>query len=156
MSSSKVFEPEKAIPVPRATTTRIMLHHLQGKGNHIYTICQWPPFQTQHLPYFIYGWEETEWGAATHSIVNTLSSLQLVRFNSLQTLIFCSLSSDNICLQSHWPRLVLHWSLVDDGRKIMVQVGTEVIKEGALDVHVLLGLETNFLKRCNSYFHFLV
>lgn len=45
---------------------------------------------------------------------------------------------------------------MNDGRKIMVQVGREVIKEGALDVHVLLGIETNFVKKCNKSFTFFV
>ena len=46
--------------------------------------------------------------------------------------------------------------LMNDGRKITVQAGRELIKEGSLDVHVLLGLETNFPKKCNKYFTFLV
>lgn len=45
---------------------------------------------------------------------------------------------------------------MNDGRKIMVQVGREVIKEGALDVHVLLGLERNFLKKHNKFVTFFV
>lgn len=36
---------------------------------------------------------------------------------------------------------------MSDGRKIMVQDGRDVIKADALDVHTLLGLKTNIVKK---------
>lgn len=38
MSGSKMFKPKQAIPVPRTTSTRIMLYYLQSNNNRVLAI----------------------------------------------------------------------------------------------------------------------